>query len=183
MLSTKNLLKTRSKNEFRVLQGDCTNWFSKLDKIYKNRVKLVYLDPPYNTKRNRGARIYFSDYNEKWSEMMEMALMKAHLYLKKSGFLVVSINQMEMFNLKQIAEKILPGGFIGVFPVKVRHPKRQLMINATFHNVYEYLLIFRKNRKTRFYSSYASYDLEKFCYSIKILDDNPCKKKNCRKIN
>ena len=123
-----------------------------LDKKFKNKAKLIYLDPPYNTKRTGGARIHFSDSNEKWKELMEDVIIRSHLYLKKSGFLIMSINQMEIFNLKEIAENVFPGGFIGIFPIKVRHHNRQLMINATFHNVYEYLLIFRKNKKTRFSS-------------------------------
>ncbi|MCV0392525.1 MAG: site-specific DNA-methyltransferase [Nitrosopumilus sp.] len=161
---------------YRIFKGDCEKWFEKLDKICRNKAKLIYLDPPYNTKRNRGARSYFSDNNDCWTEFMQNVLKKSHSYLKKSGFLVISINQMEMFNLKNIAEEIFPHGFVGVFPVKTRHHERQLMINATFHNVYEYLLIFRKSKSTRFYSSHAPYDLKEFCYDIRILNDSPIKK-------
>lgn len=164
---------TKSSLIYHVLEGDNKKWFNILDEKYRNQVQLIYLDPPYNTWRLRGARKNFSDSNGKWSEMMTQVIQKSYDYLKKSGFLVVSINQMEMFNLKNIADKIFEVGFIGVFPVKIRHHGRQLMINATFHNVYEYLLIFRKTRSTRFYSPHAPYKAEKFCYEIKILDDHP----------
>lgn len=166
----------KSKLEYRLLPGDCEQWFEKLSKLYDKKVKLIYLDPPYNTKRNRGARSYYSDNNRNWSEFMLKVLRKSYDLLAKKGFLVVSINQTEIFNLKNIADKIFVDGFIGIFPIKIRHQDRQLMINATFHNVYEYFLVFRKQKTTRFNSPKAPYKSEKFCYRIKILDNNPTTK-------
>lgn len=160
-----------------VLEGENKKWFPILDEKFLNKVKLVYLDPPYNTKRTRGARKNYSDRNINWSEMMRLILQKSYNYLTNDGFLAISINQMEMFNLKSIANEIFKDGFVGVFPIKIRHHERQLMINATFHNVYEYLLIFRKNKSTRFYSSHAPYKLEEFCWEIEILDDKPIRTK------
>jgi len=158
-----------------VLEGDNKKWFTILDEKFKNKVKLIYLDPPYNTKRTRGARRNYSDRNNNWSEMMRNVLQKSYDYLNDPGFLAVSINQMEMFNLKNIADEIFKDGFVGIFPIKIRHHERQLMINATFHNVFEYLLIFRKNKLSRFYSPHAPYKLEEFCWEIEILDNNPTK--------
>lgn len=168
---------SQKNQQYHLFQGRCEDWFPVLDKKYLNRVKLIYLDPPYNTKRKRGARRSYSDHNSNWSEMMYPILEKSYRYLSKSGFLAISINQMEMFNLMEIAKGLFKDGFIGVFPVKIRHPNRQLMINATFHNVYEYLLLFRKNRTTRFYSKHMSYNKKKFCWKIKILDNKPIIKK------
>ena len=71
--------------------------------------------------------------------------------LRDDGFLAISINQTELFNLKGIVDEYFgEENFIGLFPVKIRHKERQLMINATFHDVYEYLLIYRKNKQQRF---------------------------------
>ena len=181
-LTSKNL----KKPFYRILEGDNKEWFHKLDHELTNQIQLIYLDPPYNTKRFRGARKIYSDTNYQWSDMMRTILVKSHNYLKDSGFLIISINQMEMFNLKNIADEFFKNGFIGVFPIKIRHPERQLMINATFHNLFEYLLVFRKNKTSRFYSPRNSYKKELFCYEVKINEKHPIKKKiggsyTCRK--
>lgn len=109
--------------------------------------------------------------------MIYNALKKAFEYLSRDGFLAISINQMELFNLKNVADQIFgENSFVGLFPVKIRHTERQLMINATFHDVYEYILIYRKNKSTRFRSKFKPPKLEKFVYEIKILDDKPLRK-------
>jgi hypothetical protein len=52
--------------------------------------------------------------------------------------------------------------------VKIRHKDRQLMINATFHDLFEYLLIYRKNPKTRFYTESQKPDPEKYIYRMNV---------------
>jgi adenine specific DNA methylase Mod len=90
------------------------------------------------------------------------------------GFLVFSINQMELFNLKNICDSVFGADcFIGLFPVKIRHSERQLMINATYHDVYEYLVFYRKHRQTRFYTDHKAMKLEKFKYQIELLTEQP----------
>lgn len=168
---------TEGNELYLVLQGKNEDWFEILNGHFKQKAKLIYLDPPYNTKRSRGARKGYSDTNSKWNKMLYNVINKAHEYLADDGFLAISINQMELFNLKNVADQIFTDElFVGLFPIKIRHTERQLMINATFHDVYEYLLIYRKNKLTRFKSKFKPPKLEKFTYKIKILDDNPTKK-------
>ena len=176
MIDYQKILKKSSKLEYRFFVGDCEKWFPKLDKKYKNKAKLIYLDPPYNTKRNGGSRSFFSDHNKNWKILMQNVLEKSYKYLKKNGFLIISINEKELFNLRNIADPIFKNGFVGLFPVKIRHHKRQLMINAVFHNVFEYLLIFRKDKSSKFHVYASSPDFKKFYYDIKILKNKPQKK-------
>ena len=88
--------------------------------------------------------------------------------LKDSGFLTISINQMELFNLQPILDRIFGEGcFMGMFPVIIRHKDRQLMINATFHDLFEYLLVYRKNKKTRFFTENKTAREDKFIYAVR----------------
>lgn len=142
----------------------------------KGKAKLVYLDPPYNSKRNRGARKYYNDSNMLWSLFISNIINYSYEMLSNEGFLAISINQTELFNLKGIVDEYFGDeNFIGLFPVKIRHKERQLMINATFHDVYEYLLIYRKNKHQRFICENKPANIEKFCYQIRILNEN-CRK-------
>lgn len=159
-----------------VCNGKNEDWYDKINGKYKGKVKLVYLDPPYNTKRNRGARKTYNDKSENWEDTIRDILKKSKDYLHEKGFLAISINQTELFHLQSLLEDIFDHNgncFVGLFPVKIRHKDRQLMIGATFHNVYEYLLIYRKNPKTKFLMPKISPDTKDYLYKIKILDNNP----------
>lgn len=158
----------------RIIFSDILDFCNKNKEEYKSRFKLIYLDPPYNTKRNRGARENYIDKNKNWSVLIDEVLKHSCNFLTDDGFLAISINQTELFNLKNISDKYFSSEcFIGLFPIKIRHKDRQLMINATFHDVYEYLLIYRKNKTTRFLCQHKHGNPEKFIYDIEILDNNP----------
>jgi adenine-specific DNA-methyltransferase len=135
--------------------------------------QLIYMDPPYNTGRLRGARRnYIDTIKAEWLNTMTRMGHLAHRGLKDSGFLAVSINQLELFNLQPILDGIFGDGcFIGIFPVKIRHKDRQLMINATFHDVFEYLLIYRKNKKTRFFTENKTVREDKFIFTIRTFSE------------
>lgn len=161
---------------YKVYKGDSCDFYKKHREEVKGKVKLVYLDPPYNSKRNRGARKYYNDSNMLWSLFLSSIINYSYEMLREDGFLAISINQTELFNLKNIADEFFGDeNFVGLFPVKIRHKERQLMINATFHDVYEYLLIYRKSKQQRFVCEYKPANIEKFCYKILILD-NTCEK-------
>lgn len=160
---------------YKLYKGNSSEFYSS-HKQLKNSVKLVYLDPPYNSKRNRGARKYYNDSNSNWRSFMLEIVKDSFEMLKDDGFLAISINQTELFNLKNIVDEVFgEEKFIGLFPIKIRHKDRQLMINATFHDVYEYIIIYRKNKSQRFNYQYKCANLEKFIYKVNLVDDNPKK--------
>lgn len=89
--------------------------------------------------------------------------------LSNEGFLAISINQTELFNLKGIVDEYFGDeNFIGLFPVKIRHKERQLMINATFHDVYEYLLIYRKTNISVLYVRINQQILKNFVIKLEF---------------
>lgn len=161
-------------NHHKIFFGDSRNLYRANREELEKGVKLIYLDPPYNSRRNRGARKYYNDSNVLWSLFIEQIINDSYEMLSNDGFLAVSINQMELFNLKSIIDTFFTEeNFVGLFPIKIRHRERQLMINATYHDVYEYLLIYRKTKTQRFICDFKSPDLDKFNYKILIKDPNP----------
>jgi len=161
---------------YKVFEGTNEVWFEKLKGSLKGKAKLIYLDPPYNTKRNRGARKGYNDKNYDWKDTIEDIIKKAHFYLDDTGFLAISINQKELFNLQPIVERIFNHDgkcFVGLFPVKIRHKDRQLMIGATVHDVYEYLLVYRKDKSSRFNVGYKKQKISDYLCGIKLLNKKP----------
>ncbi len=154
--------------------GDCVPLLPTLVHRYVGKVKLIYLDPPYNTKRYRGARRNYKDRCADWCSSIRPTIEYALPLLDSTGFLAVSINQTELFNLKPLIDAVFGAErFVGLFPIKIRHVERQLMINATFHDVFEYLLIYRRERGTRFHTVRRPPRLDQFKYVIKVLTELP----------
>jgi len=54
-----------------ICQGKNEDWYDKINGNFKGEVKLVYLDPPYNTKRNRGARKSYNDKSKDWENTIK----------------------------------------------------------------------------------------------------------------
>lgn len=168
---------------YKLYKGDSCEFYNS-HKDMKESVKLIYLDPPYNSKRNRGARKHYNDSNSNWKVFMKGIIKDSYEMLKEDGFLAISINQTELFNLKNIIDEVFgEEKFIGLFPIKIRHKDRQLMINATFHDVYEYMLIYRKEKSQRFRYQYKCGNIDKFLYKVNIIDNNPIiKELNGKKV-
>ncbi|MCE2983686.1 MAG: site-specific DNA-methyltransferase [Parachlamydia sp.] len=168
--------RSKSKFLYNLFLQDASSLTKDLIKSYKDSFQLIYLDPPYNTKRSRGSRKHYSDNSAIWSDHIHKVVDNSYKLLKKEGFLVLSINQMELFNLKTICDSVFGSEcFIGLFPVKIRHSERQLMINATYHDVFEYLLFYRKHKQTRFFTEQKHPRIEKFDYRIELLTEKPKK--------
>ncbi|MFP4401739.1 MAG: DNA methyltransferase [Candidatus Nanoarchaeia archaeon] len=162
-------------NFYYVCKGKNEDWFENINGRFKEKVKLVYMDPPYNTKRSRGARKSYSDNNSDWKKSIYEVIDKSFNYLREDGFLAISINQTELFSLKNEIDRVFnkKGCFVGLFPIKIRHSDRQLMIGASFHDIYEYLLIYRKNPKSQFNTTFKKPDLNDYYHEIRILDNSP----------
>jgi len=157
-----------------LIEGDCLDHLPVLRERLTGAVRLVYLDPPYNTRRQRGARRHFGDTASDWAGLLRPVVEHAFDLLCEDGFLAASINQMELFRLKPLVDEVFGAErFVGLFPVKIRHAQRQLMINATFHDLFEYLLIYRRDRTTRFHTQRQPPRLEKFCHHIEPLTNTP----------
>lgn len=166
----------KKESQYLIYSGNNQDWLDSLNEKYISKVQLIYIDPPYNTKRNRGARKHYNDTFTNWEQEIFNLVDKSHKYLKDDGFFVASINQTELFTLKNVLDKIFNHNgncFIGIFPVKIRHEDRQLMINANFHDLFEYLLIYSKKPKTKLNSEFKYPDEIHYTYKINILDKNP----------
>jgi len=83
------------------------NWqaLNLLENKYKNLIKLIYIDPPYNTGNDEF--IYRDNYrHSSWIAMMQDRLVKSKVFLQDDGLLFVSIGEEEQHNLKIIISEI-----------------------------------------------------------------------------
>jgi len=111
-----------------LIEADNYHALQLLEYLYEGKVDCIYIDPPYNT----GARDwkYNNDYidsndayrHSKWLSMMKKRLIIAKNLLKKTGILIVTIDDNELSNLDCILLEIFPE--YDRFIVTIEHSKR-----------------------------------------------------------
>lgn len=124
------------------------NWqaLNLLQERYREQVKCVYIDPPYNTGSDEGF-LYKDNYmDSSWISMLFDRLMEGTPLLSLTGTIAISIDIKEISNLIQICDNIFGKenrrAIISVKRSSVTGPK---VINKGTVNVSEYVVIYSKN--------------------------------------
>ena len=95
-----------------LLQGDNLHSLYLLEKTHREKIDVIYIDPPYNTgsKDFMYNDKYIDADNEykhsKWLSFMEKRLKLAHKILKSDGYIFISINYIEQAQLKLLCDDI-----------------------------------------------------------------------------
>jgi len=140
-----------------------------LEKEFAGRIKLIYIDPPFNTGQD------FEDYEDGlehsiWLSMMENRLRLAEKFLRNDGVFCIHINHHEYARLKIILDEIMgPSNYIDTLSLKVRHEDRILKGDKYTHDVIEYILLYSKNREHFKIAKRKidNKDFSKYCYDVK----------------
>ncbi len=154
------------------IEGDNLEVLKLLQKSYYGKVKMIYIDPPYNTGNDF---IYPDDYKEnlttylqytgqvdaegkkfstnmdtegrfhtKWMNMIYPRLFLAKNLLSDNGVIFISIDDNEVSNLRKICEGIFgEENFIGCFVRRRRQSQANLSQNLS--TIHEYVLCYAKN--------------------------------------
>ena len=146
-----------------LIEGDNYHALKCLNYTHKNKIDIIYIDPPYNTGSNfsyrdkRDMERYPDgtpvDKNHPlrhsyWLSFMEKRLRLAYNLLKDDGCIFVSINEDEVAQLKLLLDKIYkPENYITIFTIKVRHEDRILKGDKPIHETTEFLLFYQKSSK------------------------------------
>ena len=74
---------------------------------YRNKIKLIYIDPPYNTGGEANIFTYNNNFNHStWLTFMKNRLEIARELLTKDGFICIAIDHNELFYLGTITDEI-----------------------------------------------------------------------------
>lgn len=147
------------------IEGDNFDVLKTLQESYLHKVKMIYIDPPYNTGRNYIYRNDFSidseEYDEQaglvdedgarlasnpvgsaryhsvWLSMMYQRLLLARNLLTDDGVLVVAIDENELFSLGMMLKEIFgEGTYDHVCVTVVHNPRGQQGKNFSYTNEY-----------------------------------------------
>ena len=153
------------------IEGDNLAVLKLLRHTYHGKIKMIYIDPPYNTgsdfvyndkfKQTKaeydessgefdelGNRLYTNtagggQFHSNWLNMMYPRLLLARDLLSKDGVIFISIDDNELSNLQKICNEILgKANFLAILNWKGRGGKQDSKYYAIIH---EYILVYAKN--------------------------------------
>lgn len=106
-----------------IIKGNNLLALHTLKKVYAGQVKLIYIDPPYNTGTDSFK--YNDNFNHStWLSFMRNRLEVAHDLLHKDGVIFIHVGDTEMHYLKVLADEIFGRDhFIATVPRKTRSGK------------------------------------------------------------
>ena len=154
------------------IEGDNLEVLKLLQKSYSNKIKMIYIDPPYNTGKDFVYKDNYKDnlrnyqqvtgqldlegnklstnsesdgrYHSNWLNMMYPRLKLARNLLKDDGVIFISIDDNEFDNLRKLSNEVFgETNYLATLVRKRRDSQANLSKNIS--PIHEYILIFAKN--------------------------------------
>ncbi len=132
------------------IEGDNTDALKLLKKDFEGKIRAIYIDPPYNTKKDF---IYKDKYKKsEWCSMIYKSLLIGKELLSEDGIIFISIDDNEVHNMKNICDEVFGSeNFVTQFIYeKTQHFGRQKLnaySNAEYVLCYAKCLIARKTKE------------------------------------
>lgn len=126
-----------------IIKGNNLIALHSLKKKFAGKVKLIYIDPPYNTGSDSFG--YNDNFNHStWLTFMKNRLEVAEKFLDHTnGVIAVQCSFHEYPYLKVIMDEIFDKkNYKCTFHIKVRHPDRVLTGDKEFNDIIEYILFY-----------------------------------------
>ena len=144
IIRKKKILETALLDPHVLILGDNQLVLDDLEKIYAEKIDLIYIDPPYN----RGCNFKFykdKKKHDEWLNTMELTLLKLNKLLSKNGSIWISIDDSEMAYLKICCDKVFGRqNFLSTIVWQKRNTRENRVI---FSNNHEYILVYTKDVK------------------------------------
>src|SRR5690554_2266972 len=152
------------------IEGDNLEVLKQLQKTYYGKVKMIYIDPPYNTGGDFVYKDDFKDniknykeqtqqtsranpetngrYHTDWLNMMYSRLMLAKNLLTDDGVIFISIDDNEQINLSKICFEVFgESNFVALLPTVMNMKGNNDQFG--FSGTHEYTLVMMKNIESR----------------------------------
>ena len=91
-----------SNGENLYIEGDNLVVLEKMQEQYKNKIRMIYIDPPYNT----GNDFVYNDSFKDWVDMITPRLELGRKLLTNNGVIFISIGEEEVSTLKEVCNKV-----------------------------------------------------------------------------
>lgn len=128
-----------------IIKGNNLLALHSLKEQFTGKVKLIYIDPPYNTGGSLETFTYNNSFNHSaWLTFMKNRLDVAKKFLREDGFIVIAIDHNELFYLGVLADEIFGReNRLGVVTVVIKPEGRQF--SKFFAVTNEFMLVYAKD--------------------------------------
>lgn len=150
------------------IEGDNLEVLKLLQKSFHNQIKMIYIDPPYNTGKDFVYKDNYADnmknyleltgqnkkistntetegrYHSNWLNMMYPRLKLSRNLLTDGGVIFISMDDNEVANLRKICDEIF-GEDNFVAQISVQSNPRGRQSDTFMASVHDYLLMYAKN--------------------------------------
>ena len=149
-----------------ILKGNNLLILSSLLKTHRGKIKLIYIDPPYNTGADSFG--YNDNFNHStWLTFMKNRLSVAKELLASNGFICCHIDDNEGQYLKVLLDEIFGRtNFQTVFNIKVRYADKTLKQDMSYHKEIENVFIYGKSPESKPNLKVVDNSIEKYIYYI-----------------
>ena len=129
-------------------------------------MKLVYIDPPFNTGKDSFA--YNDNFNHStWLTFMRNRLEIAKELLSNDGLIFVQCDDNEQAYLKVLMDNIF--GYSNnrsVIYLETVYPEKTLKQDRVFHDQIEQILLYVKSENSTINQKLEEYSYDKFCWGV-----------------
>jgi adenine-specific DNA-methyltransferase len=128
-----------------IIKGNNLLVLHSLKHQFQNKIKLIYIDPPYNTGGSQETFNYNNNFNHStWLTFMKNRLEIAKGLLRNDGFIAITIDHEELFYLGSLADEIFGrDNRVGIVTIYVNPKGRQH--EKFFSAATEYMLVYAKD--------------------------------------
>lgn len=154
-----------------IIEGENLEVLKLLSSAYRERIKCIYIDPPYNTGKDfvyrdnyaRDRKEYWEDtgvtesgvkvdtntdsdgrFHSNWLSMMHSRLLVARYLLRPDGMIFVSIDDKEVVNLRRVMDDVF-GEECRVAELVWKNKYNAGALTKGFSSVHEYLLCYSRS--------------------------------------
>ena len=155
-----------------IIKGNNLIALHSLKEVYAGKIKLIYLDPPYNTGSD--SFLYNDQFNHStWLTFIKSRLEIARELLTDDGVIAVHIDDSEGPYLKVLMDSIF-GRKSEMFTqyILVRYADKTLKSDMDYHKQIEQIHYYKKSNESIVHpiKSQENYDYTKFIYSFEELE-------------
>ena len=151
------------------IEGDNLEVLKLLQKSYSGKVKMIYIDPPYNTGKDFIYKDNFRDnianykeitsqttkanpetngrYHTDWLNMMYPRLKLARNLLREDGVIFISIDDTEVANIRKLCDEIFGENNL-ISQVIWQRAFSPVNMNRFFSSNHDHILVYAKNKES-----------------------------------
>lgn len=137
-----------------LIEGDNLAALKLLEKTHKRKIKMIYIDPPYNTQNKDfvydDTRVEITDTfrHSKWLSFMKARLKIAKNLLRKDGIIFISIDDNEQADLKLLCDEIFDP--INFFSQIIVQSNKRGQTYKQIAKTHEYILVYTCSPEAEF---------------------------------